>query len=139
MKKKSNEQTKLIYEKGKEHAKTLLEEPDKLEIVLQKVEKKLKVIPIVGETFSIVPAMISLVRSYIKKEYTEVPLGTILGIISALVYILSPIDLVPDIPGSPVGYLDDAAIIILCLKAGAKDDIEDYQKWKEENNKVFSR
>ena len=32
------------------------------------IEKKLKTIPIVGETFAIVPAMISLVRSYVKKD-----------------------------------------------------------------------
>ncbi len=60
-----------------------------------------------------------------KKEYTEVPLGTILGIVSALIYILSPIDLIPDrIPGA--GHLDDAAVLLICLKAGAEDDIKEY-------------
>lgn len=97
---------------------------------LEKLEKKIKLLPVVGDTFSIVLAMISLVRSYIKKEYTEIPLGAIVGIVSALIYILSPIDLIPDsIPG--VGYLDDAAVLIACLKAGAEDDIKEYQKWRD--------
>ena len=122
------------YEKCFKEAEKLLANPDKLETFLQKLEKKLKVLPVVGTTFAIVPAMISLVRSYVKKEYTEVPLGTIVGIISALIYILSPIDLVPDVvPGA--GYLDDAAILIACLKAGAEDDIKDYQKWRDEYHK----
>ncbi len=130
-------EAKEAYEEGRKEAKKLLKDPDKLEILLQKVERKLKVIPYVGETFSIVPAMISLVRSYIKKEYTEIPLGSILGIISALIYILSPIDLVPDaIPGA--GYLDDATVLLICLKAGAKDDIEEYQRWRDENNRNIS-
>ncbi len=122
------------YEKGCKKAKKLLEDPDKVEEILQKLERKLKKIPFVGDTFSIVPAMISLVRSYIKGEYTEIPLGSIAGIISALIYILSPIDVVPDVvPGA--GYLDDVAVLLVCLKAGASDDIKDYQKWREENNK----
>ena len=130
----TEEEAKEELKKGRKEAKKLLSEPDKLEIFLQKVEKKFKVIPVVGDTFSIVPAMISLVRSYARKEYTEVPLGSIVGIISALIYIFSPVDLIPDpVPG--VGYLDDATVILVCLKAGAKDDIKDYQKWREENNK----
>ena len=130
----TEEKVKEEYEKGFKEAKRLLKNPDKLEVLLQKLEKKLKVLPVVGNTFAIVPAMISLVRSYVKKEYTEVPLGTIVGIISALIYILSPIDLVPD--AIPVaGYADDTAILLACLKAGAEDDIKDYQKWRDEHQK----
>ena len=130
----SEEQALKELNKRNDEAKELLENPDKLEELLQKLEKKLKVIPIVGNTFSIVPAMISLVRSYIKKEYTEIPLGSIVGIISALIYIVSPIDLIPD--GVPVaGYLDDAAVVLMCLKAGSEDDIKDYQEWRNKNNR----
>lgn len=132
-----NEKIQKQFELGKENAKKLLEDEDKLEKLLQKMEKKLKVLPIIGDTFSIVPTMISLVRSYIKKEYYEIPLGTILGIISAIIYIVSPIDLIPDILPGGSGYLDDAAILILCLKAGAEDDIKDYQIWREQNNKII--
>lgn len=133
----TEEQAKKEFEKGCKEAEELLKNPDKLEEFLQKLEKKLKVIPMVGESFSLVPAMISLVRSYVKKEYTEVPLGSIVGIISALIYILSPIDLVPDFVPANLGYLDDAAVLLICLKAGAEDDIKDYQKWREENNKML--
>ena len=123
------------FEVGKKKAEKLLKDEDKLEKLLQKMENKLKVLPIIGNTFSLVPAMISLVRSYIKKEYTEIPLGSILGIISAIIYIVSPFDLVPDILPAGTGYIDDAAILILCLKAGAEDDIKEYQIWREKNKK----
>lgn len=126
---------KKLYEDGKKKAEELLKDEDKLEKLLQKMEKKLKVLPIVGETFALVPAMISLVRSYMKKEYTEIPLGSILGIISAIIYIVSPIDFIPDFLPGGVGHIDDAAVLILCLRAGAEDDIKDYEKWRENNNK----
>ena len=132
----TEKQAKKEYEKGLKKAEILLADPDKLEKFLQKLERKLNKIPVMGETFSMVPTMISLVRSYVKKEYTEVPLGTIVGIISALIYILSPIDLIPD--GIPVaGFTDDVAVLLICLKAGAEDDITEYQKWRFANNKLI--
>lgn len=130
----TEKQAKDAYKKGCKEAEELLKDPDKVEKFLQKLEKKFKVIPMLGDTFAIVPAMISLVRSYIKKEYTEIPLGSIVGILSALIYILSPIDLIPDVAG-PLSYLDDAAVLITCLRAGAQSDIDDYQKWRKENHK----
>lgn len=133
--KMTEEQAKKELEKGRKQAEEMLNNPDELEKFLQRLENKLKVIPMIGSTFAIVPAMISLVRSYVKKEYTKVPLGSIVGIISALIYILSPIDFFPDVVG-PLGYLDDAAVLIVCLKAGAEDDIKEYQRWREKNNKV---
>ena len=106
-----------------------------METFLQRLENKLNVIPVIGSTFAIVLAMISLVRSYVKK-YTKMSLNSIVGIVSALIYILSPIDLLPNVAGT-LGYLDDAAILIVCLKTGAEDDIKEYQRWREKNDKVI--
>lgn len=132
----TEEQAKKQLDKGRKEAKELLKDQDKMEAFLQRLENKLNVIPMIGSTFAIVPSMISLVRSYVKKEYTKIPLGSIIGIVSALIYILSPIDLIPDVAG-PLGYLDDAAILIVFLKAGAEDDIKEYQRWREKNDKVI--
>lgn len=128
----SDSRIDIEYKKRFNKAQKLLDDPKKLETTLQKLDKKFKKISIVGETLSLVPEMIDLVRSFIKKEYKNIPVGTIIGIISALIYVLSPIDLVPDaIPGA--GLLDDASVVLLCLNSGAKDDLKKYRKWKEEN------
>ena len=75
----------------------------------------------------------SLIRSYVKKEYTDIPIGSILAIISALIYFVSPIDIVPDfIPG--VGYVDDALVIAACLKL-VESDVQEYIKWRKANGK----
>lgn len=82
-----------------------------------------------------IPIMASLVKSYIKREYTEIPLGTIIAVLSALIYYLSPFDLVID--GIPVlGSLDDIAVILACLKL-VESDLKDYAKWREENGKIL--
>lgn len=43
-----------------------------------------------------VPIIVSLIRSYIKKEYTDVPIGTVIAILSALIYFVSLIDIFQD-------------------------------------------
>lgn len=114
-------------------AQELLKDTDKLESFLQNLEKKLKVIPVAGNSLSNVPVLISCVRSYIKKEYTKMPLGSLIAIVASLIYIFTPIDIIPDIlPG--VGYLDDAAVITACLKL-VSSDLDDYKNWRKEKNK----
>ena len=122
-------------ENGYDMAVELLKDKEKTEEFLQRLEKKLKVIPKLGNTLSMIPVFISLVRNYIRKEYTTVPLGTIVAIVSALIYVLSPLDLIPDsIPGA--GYIDDTLVITACLKL-VGSDIYEYQKWREKNNKLI--
>lgn len=136
MKEYNEEEAKKELEKGFDAAKTILENEDKTERFLQRLEKKLKMIPAAGSVLSMIPILISLVRSYTKKEYKDVPIGTIVAIVSALLYWLSPVDAIPDIvPG--LGYLDDAAVIAACLKL-VKSDVDEYQKWREENNKILN-
>lgn len=59
-------------------------------------------------------------------KYKKLPVGTIAAIVGTLLYVLSPVDLIPDfIPG--IGYLDDAAVLALCLNF-TRFDVEEYKK-----------
>lgn len=126
----NSEKVKDILESNKNKAEELLEDRDKMEKFLKRLERKLSKIPLAGKYLKDVPVLISLIRSYINKEYTEIPIGSIIAVVSALIYLFSPVDLIPDfIPG--VGYLDDAAVIGFCYKL-VHDDVLEYQVWKEE-------
>ena len=77
-----------------------------------------------------------MVRSYIQKEYTEAPYGSMLAIVAMLIYIISPIDLMPD--SIPVlGQLDDVAVIALFWPL-IETDVRDYVQWRDENNKTIN-
>ena len=130
-----NEEVALLeLRKGYDDAEKLLQSRDKVEEFLQKLESKMKTFPAIGEALSNIPIMVSLVRSYIRKEYTEMPIGTIVAVLSALIYVLSPFDLVID--GIPVlGQLDDAAVVLACLQL-VESDLKEYAKWREENGKT---
>jgi len=120
-------------EKGYSEAEEILHDEDKMERFLQRLEKKLKTVPIAGEKLAVVPIMASLIRNYAKKEYTDIPIGTLLAMISALVYFVSPIDIIPD--SIPVlGYFDDAAVVAACWKL-VESDVDEYVKWRKDNHK----
>lgn len=120
-------------ESNNEEAKSTVSDEDKFERLVQRLENKLKLIPYIGKYVSDIACMVSLVRSYIKKEYTDIPIGTIISIVSTLIYIVSPVDLIPDtIP--VVGYIDDIMLLGWVLKS-INSDIEEYKKWRIDNNK----
>lgn len=127
------EEAKQELQKGLEEASEILEDHDKMEDLLRKLEAKLKDIPIAGKQLSMVPVLVSLLKSYIKKEYTDIPVKSIIAVISALLYWLLPADVIPDvIPG--IGYIDDASVVAFCLKM-IGDDLKDYQNWRETKDK----
>ena len=116
-------------EKNKGEAEKLLQDRDKMEHFLARLETKLSLIPVVGNYLSDIPVLISLVRAYVDKTYVEIPIGSILAIIGALIYFLSPVDLIPDsIPG--LGYLDDVAVLGVAFKL-VHDDVAEYKKWRD--------
>lgn len=72
--------------------------------------------------------LFSLIRDYASGNYREIPFNVVAAVGAALLYVLSPIDLIPDfIP--VLGYLDDAAVIAFCLNLIEKD-LARYTAWK---------
>jgi len=114
--------------KNRTQAEAILRDPKKAEELVRKINSKLVNIPYVGEYFTDVPTLCLMVSDHVKGDYRQVPFAAIVGIVVALVYFLTPIDLIPDaVPG--IGQLDDAAVILFAVKA-AHNDIADYKKWK---------
>lgn len=112
----------------KKEAERILHDADKAEELVRKINKKLRNIPFVGDYFADVPTLCLMVVDYAKGNYKDVPIATMVGIAVALVYFLSPIDIIPDV--IPVaGQLDDAAVILFAINA-AHNDISDYKEWK---------
>ncbi|TXD98574.1 DUF1232 domain-containing protein [Psychrobacter frigidicola] len=75
-----------------------------------------------------VTLFISLVKDYSQGNYRDIPYKTISAVVLGLLYILNPIDIIPDfIP--VIGYIDDAIVIGFCLKMVEKDLLK-YQAWK---------
>ncbi|MBE0485796.1 YkvA family protein [Marinobacter sp.] len=73
--------------------------------------------------------MFSLIRDYWRGDYRDIPWKSIAAIAGALLYVLNPIDLIPDFIFI-IGFLDDAGVVALCLKL-VESDLHRYAAWKE--------
>lgn len=126
----SNKRAKIEIEKRQSTAEKLLDDSSKLSKFLSAVSGKFIQFKDVKNTLSKLPLMVELVRSYSKKEYTRLPKRTVVAIVAALIYFLSPVDVIPDfIP--ELGKLDDIIVINYCLKLVEKD-LNDYVAWKNQ-------
>ena len=111
----SMEKAKALLETGIAEAQELIKEPSKVDEVLIQMENKLQEVPAIGETLSDLPLMISMVKGYITKEYTEVSPKVIATMVGAFLYLVKKKDIIPDnIP--IIGIADDLGVLGLALK-----------------------
>lgn len=82
--------------------------------------------------------MMGMVRDYKAGNYTKIPWFIIATIIVGLLYVLNPIDIIPDfIPG--LGYIDDLAVFSIVM-GWIETDVHTYLDWKlDENKKVLEK
>lgn len=121
--------------KNRQQAKKLLSDQRKLEEFLTDIEHKLAHLPFGMGNFAAIPGLISLLSSYIHREYKDIPLNSILAAIGALIYFLTPLDIIPDfIVG--IGVLDDAFVLNACLEMIGKD-VKKYRQWQEEQQTIL--
>ena len=83
-----------------------------------------------GRFVNDIKLLVSIVQDYAKGNYTSVPYLTVAAVVFALLYVLNPVDLIPDfIP--VIGYVDDAAVVGMCLIM-VEQDLHEYKEWKVE-------
>lgn len=113
-------------------AEEMLANKGKVDKLLEKVEKICKTlgkfpIPFFSNVIKDIPKLIWLIRDYVNHRYTEIPYASIIAVVAALIYLVSPIDLIPDaIP--VVGMLDDLGVLKVVLDI-VDSDLNEYWEW----------
>jgi uncharacterized membrane protein YkvA (DUF1232 family) len=73
-------------------------------------------------------ALIRLVVAYARGHYRETPVDQLVFIVAGLIYVVSPIDLIPDAIAG-VGLMDDAAVIGAVIKS-VRSELDAFRQWE---------
>lgn len=118
------------YKKYENTAREYLKRPEQTDSLLKDATKKAE--DRKGSFTDIwdkLQLLFELVGAWRKGEYRKIPAGSIITIIAAIIYFVSPIDLVPDFLAG-LGIVDDAAVIGFVLKQ-LSADLDKFKYWKE--------
>jgi uncharacterized membrane protein YkvA (DUF1232 family) len=105
-------------------------DPERLRDLVSEAALKAAAVP--RETFkgtwAYFQAMLRLIRAYYLGDYRTVPMPTLLIIVAAVIYVVNPLDLIPDwVPG--LGFLDDAFIVAFAVRRTQRA-LDDFMAWE---------
>ena len=115
------------YARDPEKAKNLIDQ------AIQKAQRRNKGLldqldEKLDEFWSYLSALMRLARAYYTRQYTAIPWKTVVTVVAALIYFVSPLDFIPDfIP--LLGLTDDAIVIAFVVKQ-IKLDLDIFLVWE---------
>ena len=125
----------------KEARKSILNESEKMndsdfENVWNKQERRIKKssqVSFIRRFLIDIKDLFLLVKDFISGKYKDVPFWIIVAVLCALIYLLNPLDLMPDlIP--VIGLIDDIIVLYLCVLMVRKD-LNKYRVWRNSKKK----
>jgi uncharacterized membrane protein YkvA (DUF1232 family) len=111
-------------------AKTYVGNPSRLRGLFDDAAKETESMPRepFGDTWPYFQAMLRLIRAYADGQYRDISEKTLVVIVAAIVYVVNPLDVIPDaLPA--LGYLDDATVVALAVKR-SRDALDDFMAWE---------
>ena len=111
-------------------ARAYLEDPQRLESLFVDAAQEAATMPKepFAETWPYFQAMLRLVRAYARGSYRGISDSTLVVIIAAIIYVVNPLDVIPDaLPA--LGYLDDATVIALAVRR-SRQALDDFMIWE---------
>lgn len=122
---------KRLFNSAKNRASTLLKDPEKTKKLLDAAFHRSGSARNASPLYSLgekIQALVRMIRSYLQKEYVDIPWQTLVAVTAALIYFVSPFDALADfIP--LLGFADDAAILSAVL-ASINQDLERFLAWE---------
>ena len=118
------------FRRATSEAEAYAGDPKRLRKLLEDAVGKLNVIPRgpFGEAWPYLLAMLRVARDFQTGHYRDMPRPKLLIVIAAIIYFVSPFDVIPDY--LPVlGHIDDAFVIGLALKS-VRAELDTFMAWE---------
>jgi uncharacterized membrane protein YkvA (DUF1232 family) len=105
-------------------------DPERMRKLVADAVGKINIIPRgpFGETWPYLLAMVRVIRDFQRGDYRDMASPKLLIIVAAIIYFVSPFDVIPDwIP--VLGHIDDAFVVSLALKS-VRADLDTFMAWE---------
>ena len=125
-----------VVDKTKTRAEEYARDPEKakqlIDSAIRKAKKQEKNKGPLADIWNYLTALFRLLQAYFQHKYTDIAWKSIVLIIVAVIYFVTPTDLLPDfIPA--LGFFDDATVIGFVV-AQVKADLDNFLQWEAKNN-----
>ncbi len=74
--------------------------------------------------------LVRMLRAYASGAYPDLPWSTVVSVVGALLYFVTPIDLIPDVVAG-AGLLDDAAVLAWTV-SWVRRDLRQFEAWEQD-------
>lgn len=114
-------------------ANKILKKPEKLFQLVHDADAKAQKLskgPI-GETRDNLYSLFRLLKAYANGDYRSISWANLVLVVSAIIYFVTPFDLIPDFLLA-LGYFDDIAILSWTIKA-IGDELDKFRGWEKNN------
>ncbi|WP_313756074.1 YkvA family protein [Tissierella sp.] len=112
-------------------ANTIYFDKDRLKNLLNAVKKKMENNKTLMEIWDDIKLFIDLIKDWMRGDYKEISQGSMIMIIISLLYLVNPLDIIPDFLVG--GFIDDLAVIAYVIKK-TSEELNIYKKWRSVNN-----
>jgi len=118
------------FRKATSESESVVKDPERLRKLVGDAREKINHIPRgpFAETWPYLMAMIRLIRAFHQLEYRDISAQNLLIIVAAIIYFVSPFDVIPD--SVPIlGNIDDAFVVRLAMKS-VSADLDAFMAWE---------
>jgi uncharacterized membrane protein YkvA (DUF1232 family) len=125
-----------FFAQAQRRARRILNDPEQLFQLAKKAEGKAGALssgPMSG-VLDDLKALLRLIRAYAKGDYRKVSWESMVVVVGAVLYVVSPIDVIPDfLLGS--GFLDDVGVLTFAYRRVHKE-VEEFLEWEQTSGNV---
>lgn len=89
-----------------------------------------------GAVWDDLQTSLRLLVAWVKRSYREISVGSVVVLVTALVYFVTPLDVVPDTLGA-IGFVDDITVITTAVET-VRNELDQFRAWEDETKSLSS-
>lgn len=124
-----------FFNAAKNKARKLVKNKGRLQQLVKKASLKARDLNLkhlhTGQIKERLAVMFRMIKAYAQGNYREVKVENIIILVAAVIYFVSPIDLLPDF--IPITGLVDDFTILVWVYSRMKEEIDNFLLWEQEN------